>query len=387
MLSSSIKYLVFLLWVGAVYFIGIGIFTSGFLLRRQVKSIFVHILIKCYGMIFLGPSFTIWPGAPQPDWMWRWSRVQPASCGLSKGSHSPDRWLLFSSNFRYFQCLFRCLEIWLLPAQWEPAQPEAISGVPFPMPIIANEMIVIFVTLVSTTYICFINCPCQNKLPVLQTLSKPDPTSGLAHGKLFKWELNHNSQLIEAYSLLTFLCFSRFLADPPTTTMQRLKGLTTGSLPTFIDMASNFGSHEVSFKLIYWIELLCLIFLRLPFSQITEDNLLDQLVGSGKRVVFAGDDTWTRCMRNLKTSIVEQIFPACTLPHLPVLRLCPLLMCGTLTLWTERLPRYTGQWPLYRAQHINLNQQEYISNDWEYLPHFHIVIWSSGADHGATEPS
>ena len=29
-------------------------------------------------------------------------------------------------------------------------------------------------------------------------------------------------------------------------------------------------------------------------SQITEDNLLDQLVGNGKRVVFAGDDTWTR---------------------------------------------------------------------------------------------
>jgi predicted AlkP superfamily pyrophosphatase or phosphodiesterase len=61
------------------------------------------------------------------------------------------------------------------------------------------------------------------------------------------------------------------VADPPTTTMQRLKGLTTGSLPTFIDMASNFGSHEV-----------------------TEDNLLDQLVRNGKRVVFAGDDTWTR---------------------------------------------------------------------------------------------
>ena len=27
----------------------------------------------------------------------------------------------------------------------------------------------------------------------------------------------------------------RFIADPPTTTMQRLKGLTTGSLPTFVD--------------------------------------------------------------------------------------------------------------------------------------------------------
>lgn len=27
----------------------------------------------------------------------------------------------------------------------------------------------------------------------------------------------------------------KFVADPPTTTMQRLKGLTTGSLPTFVD--------------------------------------------------------------------------------------------------------------------------------------------------------
>lgn len=27
----------------------------------------------------------------------------------------------------------------------------------------------------------------------------------------------------------------RFIADPPTTTMQRLKGLTTGGLPTFVD--------------------------------------------------------------------------------------------------------------------------------------------------------
>ena len=60
-----------------------------------------------------------------------------------------------------------------------------------------------------------------------------------------------------------------FMADPPTTTMQRLKGLTTGSLPTFIDASSNFGS-----------------------SAIDEDNIVDQLVANGKRVVFTGDDTW-----------------------------------------------------------------------------------------------
>lgn len=33
--------------------------------------------------------------------------------------------------------------------------------------------------------------------------------------------------------------------DPPTTTLQRIKGLTTGSLPTFVDLGSNFGGSEI----------------------------------------------------------------------------------------------------------------------------------------------
>lgn len=62
----------------------------------------------------------------------------------------------------------------------------------------------------------------------------------------------------------------RFVADPPTTTLQRLKGLTTGSLPTFVDAGSNFASTEV-----------------------TEDNFIDQLVAKGMKITFLGDDTWT----------------------------------------------------------------------------------------------
>lgn len=62
----------------------------------------------------------------------------------------------------------------------------------------------------------------------------------------------------------------KFIADPPTTTMQRLNGLTTGSLPTFIDMGSNFASTEIN-----------------------EDNIIDQLRAKGKKAVFMGDDTWT----------------------------------------------------------------------------------------------
>ncbi|KAG9900421.1 hypothetical protein KCV05_g16317, partial [Aureobasidium melanogenum] len=60
-----------------------------------------------------------------------------------------------------------------------------------------------------------------------------------------------------------------FIADPPTTTLQRLKGLTTGTLPTFIDAGSNFAG-----------------------TAIDEDNLVAQLKAAGKRIVHLGDDTW-----------------------------------------------------------------------------------------------
>jgi phosphatidylinositol glycan class O len=60
-----------------------------------------------------------------------------------------------------------------------------------------------------------------------------------------------------------------FIADPPTTTLQRLKGLTTGTLPTFVDAGSNFAG-----------------------TAIEEDNLLMQLRALNKKIVHLGDDTW-----------------------------------------------------------------------------------------------
>nr|POE55187.1 isoform 2 of gpi ethanolamine phosphate transferase 3 [Quercus suber] len=61
------------------------------------------------------------------------------------------------------------------------------------------------------------------------------------------------------------------IADPPTTSLQRLKGLTTGGLPTFIDVGNSFGAPAI-----------------------VEDNFIHQLVQNGKRVVMMGDDTWTQ---------------------------------------------------------------------------------------------
>ncbi|XP_062111849.1 uncharacterized protein LOC133823217 isoform X2 [Humulus lupulus] len=84
--------------------------------------------------------------------------------------------------------------------------------------------------------------PWMDKLQVLQELASQNPSSA----RIFK-----------------------AIADPPTTSLQRLKGLTTGGLPTFIDVGNSFGAPAI-----------------------IEDNLIHQLVQNGKRVTMMGDDTW-----------------------------------------------------------------------------------------------
>ena len=90
-----------------------------------------------------------------------------------------------------------------------------------------------------------------NKLPIIhhilsQKTLNASTNKNLGHGLLF-----------------------RARADPPTTTLQRLKAITTGNLPTFVDAGSNFAS-----------------------TQINEDNLIQQFINHKKRVLFMGDDTW-----------------------------------------------------------------------------------------------
>lgn len=60
-----------------------------------------------------------------------------------------------------------------------------------------------------------------------------------------------------------------FVADAPTVTIQRIKGIMTGSLPTFLDFRANFHSYVIE-----------------------EDNLIVQLELGNKTSVFMGDDTW-----------------------------------------------------------------------------------------------
>jgi phosphatidylinositol glycan class O len=48
---------------------------------------------------------------------------------------------------------------------------------------------------------------------------------------------NDHTRISSSYSS----CVFKFVADPPTTTMQRLKALMTGTMPTFIDASANFN--------------------------------------------------------------------------------------------------------------------------------------------------
>ncbi|KAJ2477740.1 mannose-ethanolamine phosphotransferase gpi13, partial [Coemansia sp. RSA 2320] len=80
----------------------------------------------------------------------------------------------------------------------------------------------------------------------------------------------------------------RFRADPPTTTLQRLKGLTTGQLPTFIDAGSNFAGSAIDED--NWLQALC----RRP-THTSNDHAALETVGKSRprNLVFLGDDTWT----------------------------------------------------------------------------------------------
>lgn len=69
----------------------------------------------------------------------------------------------------------------------------------------------------------------------------------------------------------------RFVADPPTVTMQRLKGLTTGGLPTFADISASFGGATVDED--SWVQ------------QLVDTDPSRRSVTKG-RMAFVGDDTW-----------------------------------------------------------------------------------------------
>ncbi|KAF2206838.1 hypothetical protein CERZMDRAFT_115561 [Cercospora zeae-maydis SCOH1-5] len=65
-------------------------------------------------------------------------------------------------------------------------------------------------------------------------------------------------------------------ATPPTVTMPRVKALTTGSVPSFLDLILNFAESDTTSSLA------------------SQDTWLAQIKSRGGNIVFYGDDTWLK---------------------------------------------------------------------------------------------
>ena len=65
-------------------------------------------------------------------------------------------------------------------------------------------------------------------------------------------------------------------ASSPTVTMPRLKAITTGSVPSFLDVILNIAESDTSSTLAY------------------QDTWLAQLKARGDQLVMYGDDTWLK---------------------------------------------------------------------------------------------
>jgi phosphatidylinositol glycan class O len=204
-----LKYFIFLFWLGSMLFCGMFLFTRGFLLNREV----LHFHSTCKPFSSLG------------------------FCDIMFNSSSK----LDINGEQILECTEENVVSKHLNNKLDSSQYCFSSNI---------KVILLLVDALSYEFVLYNNSlakgeipPYKNKLPVINDLLIKEPD----RARLYK-----------------------FIADPPTTTMQRLNGLTTGSLPTFIDIGSNFDTSEIN-----------------------EDNLVDQLVKAKKNITFMGDETLT----------------------------------------------------------------------------------------------
>lgn len=71
-------------------------------------------------------------------------------------------------------------------------------------------------------------------------------------------------------------CLYDIQVESPTVTMPRIKAMTTGTVPNFIDVILNLGS-----------------------TRLKADSLLHQTQQSGGKIVFSGDNTWVKMFPNI----------------------------------------------------------------------------------------
>lgn len=73
-------------------------------------------------------------------------------------------------------------------------------------------------------------------------------------------------------------CFNIITVETPTVTLPRIKALTAGNVPQFIDLVLNLASTEI-----------------------LQDSLIHSFYKKGKQMVFYGDNTWLKLFPNFFT--------------------------------------------------------------------------------------
>ncbi|KAJ5279897.1 GPI ethanolamine phosphate transferase 2 [Penicillium angulare] len=132
---------------------------------------------------------------------------------------------------------------------------------------LANVLVLVGILTFSTGFF-----PYKPLLPGLATFQETDSDVTPVFDKVIFMVVDALRSLIRAGAVLPFTAH----ASSPTVTMPRLKAMTTGSVPSFLDVILNIAESDTSSTLAY------------------QDTWLAQLKARGDRLVMYGDDTWLK---------------------------------------------------------------------------------------------
>ncbi|KAJ5313798.1 Aminoacyl-tRNA synthetase class Ic [Penicillium atrosanguineum] len=197
------------------------------------------------------------------------SQKKPAR--VQKGNRKPRNSIVFQSRFKTKKGPKR--NFYQRPRSASPARVEVAGSI---MAILQCGWATLFANLLLPVGILFFSSgffPYKPLLPGLATFNDVERNAASpVFDKVIFMVVDALRSLIRAGAALPFTAH----ASSPTVTMPRLKAMTTGSVPSFLDVILNIAESDTTSNLAY------------------QDTWLAQLKTRGDRLVMYGDDTWLK---------------------------------------------------------------------------------------------